>query len=206
MGAQIPAPTAPSNLTAVLQAGPQVSLTWRDNATDETGFNVERSTDGGTFVLIATAPARNATGNVTFVDTTVTAGATQTTFTYRVAAVNLGGPSAYSNTASVTMPPAPAAPGNFKAVNGPNGGGNNRTVILTWVDLSNNETGFTIQRATNATFTAGLSSANVGAGVQTLTQTGLGRNTTYFYRIRSNNGLAASAWVPVQGVFITTNP
>ena len=63
---------APTNLTATLQAGPQVSLTWMDNATNETGFSVERSTDGVTFVQIATAPARNNTGNVTFVDTTVT--------------------------------------------------------------------------------------------------------------------------------------
>ena len=57
VGVQIAKPNAPSNLTAVLQAGPQVTLTWTDNATDETGFSVERSTDGVTFVLIATAPA-----------------------------------------------------------------------------------------------------------------------------------------------------
>ena len=36
------APAAPSNLTATAQAGPQVSLTWRDNASNETGFVVER--------------------------------------------------------------------------------------------------------------------------------------------------------------------
>ncbi len=36
------APAAPTNLTATAQAGPQVSLTWRDNANNETGFVVER--------------------------------------------------------------------------------------------------------------------------------------------------------------------
>ena len=36
------APAAPTNLTATAQAGPQVSLTWRDNANNETGFMVER--------------------------------------------------------------------------------------------------------------------------------------------------------------------
>ena len=67
-------PAAPTNLTATLQAGPQVSLTWTDNATNETGFVVERSTNGGAFTQIATAPARNNTGNVTYVDTTDRAG------------------------------------------------------------------------------------------------------------------------------------
>ena len=35
-------PAAPTHLTATLSAGPRVSLTWRDNATSETGFVVER--------------------------------------------------------------------------------------------------------------------------------------------------------------------
>ena len=66
---------------------------------------------------------------------------------------------------------------NFTAVNGPNGGGNTRSVILNWQALSNNETGFTIQRATNATFTSGLNTTTVAANAITLTQTGLSRNT-----------------------------
>ena len=36
------APAAPTSLTATAQAGPQVSLTWRDNASNETGFVVQR--------------------------------------------------------------------------------------------------------------------------------------------------------------------
>ena len=88
---------APTNLVATLQAGPQVSLTWRDNATNETGFVIERSVNGGAFTQIATAPARNSTGNVTYVDTTAVATSAVTTYTYRVAAVNIAGTSAYSN-------------------------------------------------------------------------------------------------------------
>ncbi len=36
-------PAAPTGLTAVLQAGPQIRLTWVDNATNESGFVIERS-------------------------------------------------------------------------------------------------------------------------------------------------------------------
>jgi hypothetical protein len=67
-------------------------------------------------------------------------------------------------------------------------------------------TGFTIQRSTNAAFTAGLNTVNVAPGVRTLQQTGLARNTSYFYRIRANNGLVSSAWVTATPLPITTNP
>ena len=82
---------------------PRVSLTFTDNATNETGFVIQRSRHGGAFVQIDTAPARNNTGSVTFVDTTVVAG---NAYAYRVAAVNAAGMSAYSNTASVRSRPS----------------------------------------------------------------------------------------------------
>jgi len=202
LGVNPPAP--PTSLTATFQAGPQVSLTWRDNATNETGFVIERSTDGVTFSQIATAPARANTGNVTYIDTTIIPGAT---YTYRVAAVNVAGTSAYSNPAAVPVPAVPAAPGNLTAANGPNGGGNSRSVILTWQDLSNNETGFTLQRATNATFTSGLTTINIAVNSTTYTNTGLSRNTQYWYRIRANNGaIITSAWVNATPFPILTNP
>jgi FtsP/CotA-like multicopper oxidase with cupredoxin domain len=198
------APAAPSTLTAALQANPQVSLTWRDNATTETGFAIERSVNGGSFIQIATAPARNSTGNVTYIDTTILPG---NTYTYRVAAVNVAGLSAYSNTAQVVVPMVPALPSNFVAVRGPNGAGSSRTVILTWVDNSNNETGFTIQRATNAAFTQGLTTVNVAANATTYTATGLSRNTNYYFRIRANNGaIIFTGWVNAAPLPILTAP
>jgi hypothetical protein len=204
----INSPAAPTSLTATLQAGPQVSLTWRDNATNESGFSIQRSTDGVNFAQIATAPAKSNTGNVTFVDTTITAGAT---YTYRVSAFNVAGSSVYSNLIAAAIPAAPAAPSNFTAVNGPNGGGNSRSVVLTWLDNSTNETGFIIQRATNAAFTTGLTSTNVaagaGTGTRTLTVTGLSRNTSYYFRIRSANGtIIFSGWVNATPLPILTNP
>jgi hypothetical protein len=199
---------APSTLTATLQAGtagPQASLTWRDNATNETGFIVQRSTDGVTFTQVGTAPARNNTGTVTYTDTTITTGMS---YTYRVAAVATNvGTSAFSNTASLSVPVAPAAPTSLTAVNGPNGGGNSRTVILTWTANLTNVTGFTLQRATNASFTSGLSSVNLAASATTVTQTGLSRNTTYYYRLRANNGaIVSSGWVNATPFPIRTNP
>jgi hypothetical protein len=91
-------PTAPSTLTATVPSAGngRANLAWRDNSTNETGFEVERSTSATTgFVRIATVGA-NA---ITFAD--VTAPRRVTVF-YRVRAVNAAGASGYSNTASAT--------------------------------------------------------------------------------------------------------
>ena len=204
--ATIPALRSPTGLTATLQAGaagPEVRLGWTDNLSIETGFAVERSTDGVTFSQIATVPARVGTGAVTFVDQAV---AYATTYTYRVADITPLGNSGYTNLATVAVPVQPDAPTNVVAANGPDQG-NQRRVVVTWTDNSTNETGFTIQRATDAAFTTGLGSVNVGANATTGTLSGLGRNVSYYIRVRAANGtVVASAWVLATPQPITTNP
>jgi len=193
-------PTAPTALAAAVQAGPQVRLTWTDNADNETGFVVERGADGVTFAQIATVgPRTTGSATVTYVDTTVTAG---NTFFYRVKAVNAGGSSAYSPTTppqpavSVTVPALPAAPTGFTATNTLNPvNGPNTTVTLNWAyPVGTNITNFTIERAENATFTTNLATFTPTASARSLTQT-VRDNTTYYYRIRANNTISgSSAW------------
>lgn len=195
-------------MTATLAAGPQVNLTWRDNANNETGFNVQRSTDGVNYTVLATVPPRtNGNATVSYTDTTVVAGATTTTYSYRVTAINAFVQSAPTNVASVVMPILPAVPTSFTAANGPNGNGNNRTVNLTWVANTANVTGFTIQRSTSSTFANGITTTNVAATATTLSVTGLSRSTAYYFRIRANNGaIVSSLWLNATQFPITTNP
>jgi hypothetical protein len=89
------APAAPTNLVATPASKTKIDLAWSDNAGDETGFEIERSTNGTTFTRIATVGA-NATSY------TSTGLKRNTTYSYRVRAVNASGASAYSNTASAT--------------------------------------------------------------------------------------------------------
>jgi chitodextrinase len=102
-------PTAPTALAARAASGSQIDLSWGDNANDEEGFKIDRSSDGGaTWTRIAT-PGANATG---YSDTGLVAGAT---YTYKVKAYNAAGNSGDSNQASATTPapappPAPAVP------------------------------------------------------------------------------------------------
>src|SRR5215217_2113100 len=46
-------PKAPAALIATAVSGYQITISWTDNATDETGFELERSLDGTTFIKIA---------------------------------------------------------------------------------------------------------------------------------------------------------
>ena len=66
----------------------------------------------------------------------------------------------------------PIAPTNLT------GSATGTTVNLSWNDNSSKETGFTIQRATNDTFTLGLVTSNVGPNVTGIQQT-VPSNTTY---------------------------
>jgi hypothetical protein len=95
---KVATPSAPSTLTAtVAPTGPRVNLAWRDNATNENGFEIYRATGtGATYVPIATVGPNV----VAFSDTTVTA---NTSYKYRVRAYNGVGASSYSNTVNVTV-------------------------------------------------------------------------------------------------------
>ena len=61
------------------------------------------------------------------------------------------------------------------------------SVLLNWTDNSISETGFIIQRATNATFTAGLKEFTVGPDVKTYRDTTAVPGTTYYYRVFATN-------------------
>jgi heme exporter protein D len=67
-------------------------------------------------------------------------------------------------------------------------------INLAWVDNSNNETGFTVQRATDAAFTLGLVTVAVPANTTVYADTTALPGTSYYYRVASTNGLGTSAY------------
>lgn len=99
--ATVTPPDAPTALTATATASDTIALAWTDNSTDETGFKIERGTDGVTFALIHTTAADATSYN----DATCAA---NTLYYYRVCATNEAGDSAYTNVASAKTPPADA--------------------------------------------------------------------------------------------------
>jgi len=184
-------PAAPSNLTAVIASATQINLTWTDNSNNETSFSVWRSTNGGpaSATTVARTPAQGTStgGTVTFSDTTVVAG---NSYAYYVTAVNAAGASTPSATVTVlfSAPVAPTLASVTAVVSG-----NNANVTVTWVDVAN-ETTYTVQRATNAAFTTGVSTTNNIAANTTSTVQTVARATTYYYQVRAVNPLGTSGW------------
>lgn len=92
-------PAAPTQLRAMINAS-KIYLSWRDNATNETGFVIQRSDNGGSFFTLLTIGPRYSTGNVYYFDNTVTPG---NRYSYRVAAVKEATLSAYSNRVNINF-------------------------------------------------------------------------------------------------------
>ncbi len=91
-------PIAPSNLRVMATARTTVNLRWNDNSTNESGFYIERSTDGVTFTRVLTRGVNIVNGQVT--------GLTPNTLYYfRVQAYNAYGVSVYSNIIFTTTLP-----------------------------------------------------------------------------------------------------
>ena len=184
-------PAAPNTLTGAVQAGPKVALTWKDNAVNETGFVLQRSSNNGvTFTDLATAPAKAGSGGtVSYTDSAVTLG---TTYQYRVASVGIGGQSAWSNVLAVPLA-VPIAPA--KLLGSAVRSGSSEKVTLTWGDLSN-ETGYTVQWSTTSSFATVAGTGTTAANVTTFTTGNIGRQVWYL-RVRGSNVLGDSPWSSV---------
>jgi len=97
-------PAAPGSVGATAASHALVQLDWTDNSGDESGFRVERSTDGSNWTSVGATPA----GQISYDDSDGVSAAT--TYYYRVAAFNGAGNSGWSSSNAVTTPAAPAGP------------------------------------------------------------------------------------------------
>jgi fibronectin type III domain protein len=137
--------TAPSNLSAVAVSPSRIDVAWQDKSSNETGFEVHRSTAGasGTFARLAmTGP------NVPrYSDNSLSL---SKQYCYKVRGFRRVGSqtgySAFSSTACATTPAPPGAPSNANATPA-----SSSQVMITWKDNSTNEYGFRIERSPSAT-------------------------------------------------------
>ena len=175
------APAAPTGLTAVASSPAQINLSWTDNATDATGFRIDRKSDGGMFTPIAVLDSSARA----FFDNTVIA---NTAYTYEVLATSANGDSAPSNTATATTAPLPpGAPTSLKAA-----ATSSTQITISWIYNNNDQTGFKIERKSgNGSFAP---VAQVGPNITSYTDSGLSPNVIYTYRVQSVNVGGASAY------------
>jgi hypothetical protein len=109
---KLQAPAKPTGLVATAASSSRINLTWSDSSTVETGYRLQRSSDGKNFSTIATLGA-----NVTkFANNGLSE---KTKYFYRIQAFNSAGDSGFSNTTNATTLAAPddkspTAPSNLK--------------------------------------------------------------------------------------------
>jgi hypothetical protein len=169
----------PTNLTATPLSSTRIDLLWTDNATNEQGFKVERSTGGGSFSQVALL-GPNVT---TYSSTSLTAG---TAYTYRVRAYEGSNDSGYSNVASATTLSTPAAPSNLIAT-----AVSSSRIDLVWADNATYEQGFKVERSTDGVTFALM--AVLGPNTTAWSNTSLVAGTSYSYRVRAFEGSNDSA-------------
>jgi chitodextrinase len=173
-------PAAPANLAAQATSPVEVTLTWDDRSSNETGFLLERREGAGEWAQVA-APAAN---ERSYLDDGV---APDRSYTYRLRARNLEGESPYSAEASVSTPVPPiAAPSGLQAR-----AESSTRIRLTWNDESDNETGFEIERWNGREF---VRIAATGPGAAGFTDADLASNTAYRYRVRAVAEYGASEY------------
>ena len=176
-------PAAPTTLSAALLGTDGAQVTWTDNATNETGFRVERSerTNAAFGEVAVLGP-----NTTRYQDAHLQPGAT---YFYRVTATGTKGNSAYSNQAALAMPQVLNPPQRVTVVPV-----SAAQFTITWTDNASNEQGFRIERAANSSGGPFAEIATVGANVTTYQDRGLNAATAYWYRVRTFNGAGVSVY------------
>lgn len=188
-------PELPTLLTATATRQTTVQLSWLDQSDNETAFQIERKPGTAASVASYERIGQSAADQPAFIDAGLTA---ETTYTYRVRAVNAGGPSVYSGPVTVTTLPLPPAPPTDLTVQTVS----QTQLDLRWTDASDNETQFEIERSQGTGEYQLI--AQVDAGVTSFSDNGLAADATYTYRVRAVNSGGASAYSA--GAAATTLP
>jgi hypothetical protein len=179
-------PAAPSGLVATAVSSSQINLVFSDNSSNESNFEVERSSGGSAYVKVATLGA----GVTSHSDSGLAA---STNYSYRVRAINAAGASGYSNVSSATTsavtptPTAPSAPSNLalSVIS-------SSQINLSFSDNSSNEVNFEVERSVSGGAFTRI--ATLGANVTSHSDPGLSPSTAYAYRVRAINAAGASGY------------
>lgn len=179
--------TAPTGLSAVASSPISVSLSWTDNDQTATGYLVQRSTDGKTYVSIATLNQADASS---YTDNSAVSGHVNY---YRVRAITGTNASAFSAAAAVTTAPMAAPSGLTASANSP------INISLSWTDNESTATGYLVQRSIDGKTFATIATLN-SADADSYTDAAAYSGRANYYRVRAFAGANSSAFTAVASV------
>lgn len=191
-------PAAPGAAAATAVSEQRIDLRWSDQSSNESGFRIERSSNGVDWSEIAQVAA-----NVTsYASTGLSA---STVYYFRVRAWNSAGNSAYSGIASATTwaaaPPPPAAPTSVATTVA------SSEVTVAWTDAAYNESGFEVLRETYNSRKGTWGGATIlSAPVPDLTSLADSPGSgTFRYSVRSYNSGGKSSWAGPVSVTVASS-
>jgi hypothetical protein len=174
-------PKAPTNLAIQQVKSASVTSTFVDNSSDELGFKVERSLNGGTWSSFQTLPANT----TSFTDTSTNC---EYTYAYRVNSYNQYGNSPYSNITTFSCAPPPPIT-DIKISSSIS------SITLDWSITTANTT-YTIKVQNDLTKSLALDSG-MDFSQLPVTITGLEKGTTYQVIITSSNEFGTTVNDPI---------
>ena len=166
-------PATPGYFAATAASTNQINLTWAESSTNEDGFYLTHSTNGGNYFSLAML----ATGVTNYSDTGLIPG---TTYYYQIQAFrSCWGNSAFAGPVSATtlLPPLPVTP--LGLVAGPGNG----LINLSWLP-SSGASSYNVKRGTSS----GLETNLANLTGTTYTDTGVINGMTYYYVVSAVNG------------------
>lgn len=177
-------PIAPNSLVLTSRNMTSIGLQFSDNSINETGFKIERSINGGTWMQINTLLANQ----TSYLDTELTC---NMNYAYRVRAYNLYGDSSYSNTltSSTTLCVPPPLPANIQTIISLS------SIVMNWDDVEN-ETNYIVEESIDDAKSWTIL-AVLDENATTFSVSGLLPGTTYSIRLSVENDYGTSTSEPM---------
>ncbi|MDO4587314.1 MAG: fibronectin type III domain-containing protein [Planctomycetia bacterium] len=161
----------------------KVTMAWTDNSDDETGFRVEYSTDNGqNWKLAKNMPANSTSRICSGINFAYS-------YQFRVRAYNNQGYSTWTE-ATYNVPKILTQPDQINFIDyNPS----KATVVMSWNDNSDNETGFRVEYSIDGGQTWKLSQT-LTANTNSRICTGIRTSNTYLFRVLAFNNEGISEW------------
>ncbi len=182
---------APTQLSIAAITGPSITLSWTDNATNETGYQVQMCTGANCTSFAAVSASTLAASSTTHTEAGLADG---TVYRFRIRAVATSANSNWLTSGNLTTPGVPNAPAGLTTSTGRTG------VTLSWSAVTG-ATSYDVQSCTASACTfATVTGSPVAAPTTTLDITNLTANTGYQFRVRANNAVGAGAYTTTSTV------
>src|SRR5450756_295898 len=182
----------PGDLQIISMTETEVVISWTDNNSSETSFDVEQSTDSTYFSVMKSVSANVTTATIpgTYLTTNI--------YYFRVKAKSSTTTSGPSNVVQRTLTLSP--PGDLQIISM-----TETEVVLNWTDNNSSEQSYDVEQSTDSTYFSVVKSASANVTTATIPGTYLTTNI-YYFRVKAKSSTTTSGPSNVVQRTLTLSP